>query len=393
VGWLTDIQRRNEQVRLEFKFDPDIQPIGPEQLKAMLLDLDIDSKSEVHRSHWAIKEVDLIFVLRKFKLLDLAASIDPKAFRFSRQTVIKACNLLSRLGHARFDNLLLEIGLNDIHAGRDKGGLQARATALGAFVVDHMGIHTIEGEPLTYVVVRRAAELDPSYDASENVTDPLRTEFWASLKRDGYGFQNGHLLPLAPNENPIDDASSSRPYQIVPPEMAEVASNMNQTTMPTPRPSVTETGLAKKKPKVFIVHGRDTGSKSEVARFLERLDLDPVILHERPNGGRTLIAKFQEESADIQFAIVLMTPDDKGGLDGGEQKPRARQNVIFELGFFIGKLGASKVCALVSGNIEKPSDFDAVVYVAYDSGGAWKTELARELNHAMIPIDPKALLR
>jgi predicted nucleotide-binding protein len=155
---------------------------------------------------------------------------------------------------------------------------------------------------------------------------------------------------------------------------------------------VTPQRSASAKPKVFIVHGREQLVKQEVARFVERIGLEAVILHERPNGGRTLIKKFEEESADITFAIVLITPDDTGGLAGGQQNPRARQNVIFELGFFIGKLGAAKVCALVQGNVEKPSDFDAVVYVQYDGAGAWKTELARELKHAKVPFDANALI-
>lgn len=143
--------------------------------------------------------------------------------------------------------------------------------------------------------------------------------------------------------------------------------------------------------KVFIVHGRNDGAKQEVARFLEQIGIEPVILHERPNAGRTLITKFQEESAGIPFAVVVMTPDDVGGLVGETQKTRARQNVIFELGFFIGKLGAAKVCALVSGDIEKPSDFDAVVYVQYGTSTGWKTELARELRHARIKFDANRL--
>jgi predicted nucleotide-binding protein len=113
----------------------------------------------------------------------------------------------------------------------------------------------------------------------------------------------------------------------------------------------------------------------------------PIILHERPNKGRTLISKFQEESAEIHFAVVLMTPDDIGGLAGQAQRVRARQNVIFELGFFIGKLGPQRVCALVSGDIEKPSDFDAVVYVQYGPATGWKTDLARELKAAGFVFD------
>lgn len=147
--------------------------------------------------------------------------------------------------------------------------------------------------------------------------------------------------------------------------------------------------------RVFIVHGRADGVKLDVARFLEQIGIEPVILHERPNGGRTLIAKFQEESADVKFAVVLMTPDDVGGLNDGllinTTRPRARQNVIFELGFFIGKLGPGRVCALVQGEVEKPSDFDAVVYVKYDGSGAWKQELLRELAHAGISNNAAAL--
>jgi hypothetical protein len=139
--------------------------------------------------------------------------------------------------------------------------------------------------------------------------------------------------------------------------------------------------------RVFIVHGRHDASKQEVARFLEQIGIEAVILHERPNAGRTIITKFQEESAGVAFAVVLMTPDDVGGLPDQPLQSRARQNVIFELGFFIGKLGASKVCALVAGNIEKPSDFDAVVYIQYGSNTGWKTELARELRHAGVRFD------
>ena len=139
--------------------------------------------------------------------------------------------------------------------------------------------------------------------------------------------------------------------------------------------------------RVFLVHGRDGSTKNEVARLLEKLGLEVFILHERPNKGRTLITKFEEESADVTFAIVLVSPDDVGGLSDGEHRPRARQNVIFELGFFIGRLGSDRVCALISPSVERPSDYDGVAYVPLDEGGGWKADLVRELAAARVPVD------
>jgi predicted nucleotide-binding protein len=137
---------------------------------------------------------------------------------------------------------------------------------------------------------------------------------------------------------------------------------------------------------VFVVHGHDEGPREAVARFLEKLGLQPVILHEQPNKGRTIITKFQEEAAEAGFAVVLMTPDDVGGVSEATLKARARQNVVFELGFFIGVLGPGRVAALVKGDIERPSDFDGVVYISLDSG-AWKTDLGKELQAVGYDID------
>ncbi len=139
--------------------------------------------------------------------------------------------------------------------------------------------------------------------------------------------------------------------------------------------------------KVFIVHGHDDGTKNTVARFIEKLGLQPIILHERPNKGRTIITKFREESAAVGFAVVLMTPDDVGrAADAVELKPRARQNVVFELGFFIGSLQLEHVAALVKGDIERPSDFDGVVYISLDQGD-WRAALGRELKAAGYEFD------
>lgn len=143
--------------------------------------------------------------------------------------------------------------------------------------------------------------------------------------------------------------------------------------------------------KVFVVHGHDGAVRESVARFIGKLGLEAIILHECPNKGRTIITKFREEAVGVGFAVVLMTPDDLGGkppllVGVNDFRPRARQNVVFELGFFIGALGPDRVAALVKGDIERPSDFDGVVYISLDSG-SWQVELGRELKEAGYAID------
>ena len=140
--------------------------------------------------------------------------------------------------------------------------------------------------------------------------------------------------------------------------------------------------------RVFVVHGRDEAAKGQVRTFLTQLELEPVILDEQPNRGNTIIEKF-EKNADVGFAVVLFTPDDTGGLADSSDKsqPRARQNVIFELGFFVGKLGRANVCLLHKGEVEMMSDYYGVIYVPMDDSGGWQLRLARELNSAGIDVD------
>ncbi len=139
---------------------------------------------------------------------------------------------------------------------------------------------------------------------------------------------------------------------------------------------------------IFIVHGQDEAAKQSVARFLEKLELNPIILHEKPDKGRTLIEKFEDYSG-VCFAIILLTPDDIGyPKDKPEYaKSRARQNVIFELGYFIGKLGRENVCALYKEGVELPSDIQGVLYVPMDPGEGWHMKLAREIKHSGINVD------
>ncbi len=163
-------------------------------------------------------------------------------------------------------------------------------------------------------------------------------------------------------------------------------------TMDTQDSSSNQAALTKTN-KVFIVHGHDAETKESVARFIEKLKLAPIILHEQANSGKTIIEKF-EVFSDVGFAVVLLTPDDVGGSKDNSNSinDRARQNVIMELGYFLGKLGRQRVCALYKAGVEIPSDYQGVVYTEIDKSGAWKTKLAQELVEAGFSINLQALI-
>lgn len=141
--------------------------------------------------------------------------------------------------------------------------------------------------------------------------------------------------------------------------------------------------------RIFLVHGHDHAALHETARLLESLDQEFIILREQPNKGRTIIEKF-ETYADVGFAVVLLTGDDRGApinASHEDEHLRARQNVVLELGYFLGRLGRSRVCALYQAGVEIPSDYSGVLYVELDERGAWKWELAKELKAAGLSID------
>ncbi len=137
------------------------------------------------------------------------------------------------------------------------------------------------------------------------------------------------------------------------------------------------------KKKVFIVHGRDNEAKQEVSRYVESLGIDVIILHEQASSGMTIIEKIEHYTNEADFAIVLYTACDHGrGIHESKVHPknRARQNVVFEHGYLMAKLGRKNVCALVKGEIETPNDISGVVYVGLDPAGAWKIEITKELQ-------------
>ena len=150
--------------------------------------------------------------------------------------------------------------------------------------------------------------------------------------------------------------------------------------------------VARNKRKVFIVHGRDNEAKQELSRFIKKLGLEAIILHEQASAGMTIIEKIEKYSNDADFALVLYTACDKGR--GAHEttipaRDRARQNVVFEHGYLMAKLGRENICSLVKGEIETPNDISGVVYITLDDFGAWKNNVAKELKACGYSINPR----
>jgi predicted nucleotide-binding protein len=141
---------------------------------------------------------------------------------------------------------------------------------------------------------------------------------------------------------------------------------------------------------IFIVHGRNEAAKLGVHGFIREVsDVEPVILHNEPNLGQTVIEKLEAAGSRTGYAVILLTGDDVAQLvsDDAQAERRARQNVVFEFGFFVGALGRPRVAVLYEAGVTLPSDLEGLVYIVYDEQGAWKMQLAREIKAVGFSID------
>lgn len=140
---------------------------------------------------------------------------------------------------------------------------------------------------------------------------------------------------------------------------------------------------------VFIVHGHDGELRNEVALLLEKQKINGIVLSEQVNAGRTIIEKFEDNSDMCNAAIILMTADDEGkSLSESDYKKRARQNVIFEAGYFMGMLGRDKVIIIVESGVEIPSDLQGVVYTDKSN---WRFQVLAELKSIGYSVDANLL--
>ncbi len=334
IARISDLRDLGREIRLTVRLCSSKAPILNDDIWRIRDDLDIE-QFEFSRNHWAVKERDLLSVLRAAgHEIDTSAVGSFEAVPLpapNRAALISARSAISEWSHTGIDDLLLEAGVPGLSAGRDAGSRRDRANAIVEFAIQNPSSVTAENSLLSAYLVRRASAA-------------------------GLGVKEEAPLPRAP----------------------EVA--------PSGGPGAEAQAADRSPNRVFVVHGQNNAARAAVVSFLESIGLVGIVLHEQPNMGRHLLTKFIQEAELVTFAVVLMTDDDVRSLKGGALAPRARQNVILELGYFLAHLGQAKVCALITPCLETPSDFDGIVYIRMDDEQNWQEELKRELVAARMPV-------
>lgn len=322
---ITHLEEKGAEIKVSVRSLPNRFLILNDALWKSRDALDI-GEFEFSRNHWAVKDRDLFSALATegFPIKDATASyFEPKLLPSpQRSLLIQAGKKISDWSRSDLDAFLLEAGISDLAAGRELGSHRDRANAVVKFALGNPGATTAENALFSVFLVNRALSNADKVETTEDQTDELGV-----------------------------------------------------------------TGEASRSPnRVFVVHGQNELARGRVVSFLEAIGLQGIVLHEQPNMGRHLLTKFIDEAELVTFAIVLMTDDDVGALKGSALAPRARQNVILELGYFLSHLGQPRVCALITPGLETPSDFDGIVYIRMDDEDKWKVELRRELLAARMPI-------
>jgi len=322
---IVDITASTHEVTANFRALPGPVELTANALWKLRIELDLE-QFEFSRNHWAVKDRNLFEVLR-----DAGVTFSPEArTRFvekglpivRRAELLRTRDALAILSNAQIDDLLLEAGVAELEAGRVLGTRRNRADAVIQFVLANPAAVTAENSLFSHFLLSRLSVAPAAEAVAPPRTDALRATA---------------TEPRSPN-------------------------------------------------RVFVVHGHNEQARIEVTTFLASMGLVGIVLHDQPNMGRHLLTKFINEAELVTFAVVLMTDDDAGCTKGGTLAPRARQNVILELGYFLAHLGQSRVCALISPGLETPSDFDGIVYIRMDRDHRWKGELLRELVAANMPV-------
>lgn len=223
---------------------------------------------------------------------------------------------------------------------------------------------------------------DYNFEYLQQIFDVPDNEYAGNYNHAGYTLM-GQMGEVS--GNPVQTKKNLIKYKLDNLKSLSAKSNLLKSSSKEVQP-VAKTEFSKE--EVFIVHGHDELARTKTARFIEKLGLKPIILHEQSNSGKTIIEKIEEYS-NVGFGIVLYTACDVGAIKSKPEQlnSRARQNVVFEHGYLIGKIGRKNVCALVKGDIELPNDISGVVYVKMDDEDAWSYRIAKELKGSGYKID------
>ena len=231
--------------------------------------------------------------------------------------------------------------------------------------------------------------------SQEQVEQTLQEKGWASTQQE---IQDGIQYVLS-DGTPIDWYKSGKVVvrgKVTP--LQEGAKSVFSGEPPpiiVAAPQVSPSSVESPPKRVFIVHGHDCTALAQLELIIRRLEIQTIILQNIPAAGDTLIEKL-ETLTEADFACVLLTPDDEGHRRGQpeENHPRARQNVVLELGMVLAKLGRKRVVILVKGNdLEKPSDIAGLIYLPFQEHiDEAKNHLAANLHNAGFDIQVKDLI-
>jgi hypothetical protein len=198
-----------------------------------------------------------------------------------------------------------------------------------------------------------------------------------------------YVMGKSPAEQLEDDRDDMRSYVNT---LVSLRERLELVPGPADEPGDLGAGEAEPQegdPRVFVVHGHDEAVREKLVRQLEKAGRhDVVVLHEKASRGKTIIEKLEQNAKRSDYAVVLLTGDDVGASakDAEKLQPRARQNVVFELGYFVGALGRSHVAVLYEENVELPSDYAGVVYIPLGDE-TWRFKLLQELKDAGFDYD------
>ena len=332
VGKIVKFEAEGTSLRITFVPFATGAPIQNDDIWRVRNQLGIQ-QFEFSRNHFAVKDADLLATLTEagieFEASEISCLEDSALPLPGRADLIRAVRRIEAWSHRDLDEFLLAAGVTGLKAGRDIGSRKDRCAAILEFAINNPTAVTADNRYFASEIVR-ASGAESYIDFLESASDQ----------------------PEKDTEKTVEASAA-----------AERVPN-----------------------RVFVVHGRNEPARTSVATYLQELGLEPIVLHEQPNMGRHLLTKFIDEAELVTFATVLMTDDDVGGEEEGSLRPRARQNVILELGYFLAHLGQPRVCALITPGLETPSDFDGIVYIRMGEDGSWKSELKRELKAAELPV-------